>query len=306
MNKGSYPSEIIDAYISGELSGIEKLQFEQALVKDPNLQQELLHQQDIIEGINTFRKQELKNRLSGIEVALVPAYVRYLRAAAISGVSLGVVSWSAWAIYNQFPNSYNSVENLKSVINHIDFSKELHLKKSSASSSLQLDANDFLAREKELQNITQVNPSQERILKENNDLKQTEQGNFAANTIENNDNKQGLKSDLTNTKEETQEILNNSNSIEEELSNTETKIEDNKKEPIRYQYYNEKLFMYGNVSRGIVMPMEINGVTKHFLSYEDKFYILNENQIEISEPVEVTDSLILEQLILRRDFNKKK
>lgn len=62
--------ELIDKYLSGKMSAADKMAFEDGLVKDPLLKQEVAMQQAVVSAIKIQRKAELKARLNNIQVPL--------------------------------------------------------------------------------------------------------------------------------------------------------------------------------------------------------------------------------------------
>ncbi|WP_027000181.1 hypothetical protein [Eisenibacter elegans] len=74
---------------------------------------------------------------------------------------------------------------------------------------------------------------------------------------------------------------------------------------LSYQYYNNRLFLYNNTSRGIMYSLDINGENRKFLYYEGDFYELNSHQVEKTEALQVSDSLILKQLLQLREGVQK-
>ena len=62
---------LVENYLSGGMSKSEIDIFENQLSSDPLLQSELNHQSEIIEGLEGFRRAELKARLSNINLNLL-------------------------------------------------------------------------------------------------------------------------------------------------------------------------------------------------------------------------------------------
>lgn len=61
-------SLLVEKYFDGNMSGSEKMAFENELASDPILKSEFEHQQEIVHGLKEFRKMELKARLDNIPV----------------------------------------------------------------------------------------------------------------------------------------------------------------------------------------------------------------------------------------------
>lgn len=60
--------EIVSRYLDGDMSEIEKLDFQSRLVTDPVLQEEYNLQKDMVEAIKIYRKTELKSKLSQVQL----------------------------------------------------------------------------------------------------------------------------------------------------------------------------------------------------------------------------------------------
>ncbi len=65
-NQQNY-TEMIDAYLTGQLNGEESSRLMELLEQDPALKDEFLLQQDIVNSLRVHRRNELKNRLNNIE-----------------------------------------------------------------------------------------------------------------------------------------------------------------------------------------------------------------------------------------------
>lgn len=63
-------TETIENYIRGEMSGDQRVQFENQLSQDPLLKEELQIQEDLIHSIKEVRRVELKSRLDGVQVGI--------------------------------------------------------------------------------------------------------------------------------------------------------------------------------------------------------------------------------------------
>jgi hypothetical protein len=60
--------EIVSRYLDGDMSEIEKLDFQSRLLTDPVLQEEYSLQKDMVEAIKIYRKAELKSKLSQVQL----------------------------------------------------------------------------------------------------------------------------------------------------------------------------------------------------------------------------------------------
>jgi len=87
--------------------------------------------------------------------------------------------------------------------------------------------------------------------------------------------------------------------VSEALENkVEVAIDSEGNKDFHYQFYNRKLFLYGDFEK---MPYEIleyntDKNTLYFLFYEGAFYELNSNQMKISPLKEIEDPELIEEL----------
>jgi hypothetical protein len=88
MNKPFYNPENIESYLANKMSAGDMARFENELAKDPLLQNEINLQKDIVNSLKDFRKAELKARLNNIEVGLGSNYTGIKVAATIILASL--------------------------------------------------------------------------------------------------------------------------------------------------------------------------------------------------------------------------
>ncbi len=95
MNKEYQHSETIEAYLRNELSEAERADFEQLVRQDPLLYNEFLLQQEIVSGLQSYRKAQLKNRLNQIDVTSTSSWGGAGTVTAwIGGLALvGLLSW---------------------------------------------------------------------------------------------------------------------------------------------------------------------------------------------------------------------
>jgi hypothetical protein len=89
-------SELIDAYLEGELSASQAQDFEARLEKDPLLKHELQRREELIEGIRQFRHAQLKSQLSEVNISL--AKIKLIKTLKISGI-IAAASLTGLAVY---------------------------------------------------------------------------------------------------------------------------------------------------------------------------------------------------------------
>jgi hypothetical protein len=94
--------KLLDDYLANRLSGQEKTAFEQQLQGNPELQQELKFQQELIEGIRKARIAELKAMLNNVPVPPVNVGTTSVAVKVISTLAVvGVVSTAVYFYFNE-------------------------------------------------------------------------------------------------------------------------------------------------------------------------------------------------------------
>ncbi|HAA12868.1 MAG TPA: hypothetical protein DCE41_14710 [Cytophagales bacterium] len=102
-------SQVVQSYFDNEMSAEERADFEQLIERDPALQEEFNLQQDIIEGIRTYRTQELKAHLAAVSVGGIvwTAGLRW----GVLGTSVAAISVVGYFfLIPELPESYSEVD----------------------------------------------------------------------------------------------------------------------------------------------------------------------------------------------------
>jgi hypothetical protein len=110
-----YYSEQIEAYLRSELSAEERQIFEEMIRRDPLLKNELDLQNDIVQSIQNYRKNQLKARLNQIQVDSAYSPTNGYKAAGIALAGLLIVGSLGYLAYDRFlPEKQQSVSQLAS------------------------------------------------------------------------------------------------------------------------------------------------------------------------------------------------
>jgi hypothetical protein len=253
MSETFYNPENIEAYITNKMSAGEKYFFENELAKDPLLQNEIDLQKDIVETLKSNRKAQLKNRLNNIEINTntPTAYVGLKVAASI--LLAGLISFGG---YNYISNNKKQSEN-----NNIETNNNTTLIKPEKSTYANIRDNQVIITENAKTNKTGIiyNDTKKTILSK----KQAVSGSTFKNTpapqvmIESNtlsafntpevndryDEGDGIKTD--NKINMPKGDVGNTNG-DGSLDNLKVQTVKEKNHNLFYQYYNNKLFLYGD------------------------------------------------------------
>ena len=102
--------EIIDSFVRGELKGSELDAFNNSVAADPQLQQQVSFQKEIVGSINQFRHQQLKSRLNAIAVKPIGVSLlgsNYAKIAA--SITAVVILLGSYAIYDNVTSKTKDV-----------------------------------------------------------------------------------------------------------------------------------------------------------------------------------------------------
>jgi len=280
----------IESYLTNKMSAAERKFFEAQLAKDPLLQNEINFHKDVIEGLQDYRKKELKERLNNIEVKGGNSYTGIKVAASVALATLiGLSSYYFTVIYNKevaSPQSYITPET----------KKEVSQEKSSNSLNSLNETNSILT------------PSETKVIRKEVAKPQKETSNVSAHIPIFNapDVKEHFAEDDEQISHE--EIIeasqgNITKAETPKLSSVEIKIEESKSNQLQYQHYNNKLFLYGDFNSKPYEILELNShkESKLYIYFEEKYFALKPNQIKIANLEEIKNAKLIESLKMLRD-----
>lgn len=282
-------TEMIEEYILDRMDSGQKAAFEQLLAKDPLVKQEFEVQKDIIQSIQNTRKAELKARLNKIEV---PSGLGWSNASKIA-VSLLLVSSigaGAYFLYNQDNTQIsNSVETIQEIV--VSENKEEQIDKTidiekQAEKTPTISSNTKVAEEIKIKPVKKENPiasSPEATVQVN--IPQISEGFSGSDNIE--------KSISLPNSEVTKTI------------DTKAKLDVSLVEDageIGYQYFNNKLFLFGEFSAGKYEVLELNNARKKemYLYFKNEYYYLNPHTFDKTQLENIKNQEIINQLDLIR------
>ncbi|GEM_PF-874369 len=317
MNKNPNIEELVERYLEGEMSDLEKLNFENQLVNNSVLQEEFQFQKEIIKGIQENRKAELKARLNNIQVPSSSLYQNIgLKVAAL----ITITTMVGFGAYFTFFNNEPEVENTISVTDTDSVQKSTQEETEIPEAPTPLEEESLEVEEivvekpdgkekskadEEKKNVAKNKVKEDKEIIEKAEI--TEENQPVAKALPSPnivrpESVEGIADDNVEHKDDSFEVSNSSlNAINEVMENkveVET-ISDNKKD-FHYQFYNKKLFLYGDFDKTpyeiIEYTVENNKNKLYFLYYEGKFYELNSDQMKISPLKEINDNELIGEL----------
>ncbi|MCC5929408.1 MAG: hypothetical protein JJU28_09205 [Cyclobacteriaceae bacterium] len=102
--------KIVSRYIDGDMSEIEKLDFQSRLVTDPVLQEEYSLQKDMVEAIKIYRRAELKSKLSHVQLPTTAWYQTLGGQIAATASITAMVGLGAYLYFSQPSEVFSVVE----------------------------------------------------------------------------------------------------------------------------------------------------------------------------------------------------
>ncbi len=296
MDNNFYSQDKIDDFLSGKLSGTEKLMFEEHMTKDPLVSNELKLQEEIINHLKGQRKAELKARLDNINVTATSSYTGLKIAAGIIGTLL-LSTTLYFTLFNnpaeQSALTQQSAEQPTDIISAEEFTPQTEAEVITSETSVTaptLEKESKFEIKRELR-ITQLKKRHEAEVSEN-----TAYHNFS-NVSE--PNFSDFESEDFNTENSVQPQKGEiQGSDAAKLDNISVKIAKKKNKDFHYQFFSNKLFLYGKFDEKPYEILELNskGGRELFLKYEGSYFSLKSNQIDIVPLKEIHDKDITREL----------
>ena len=280
-------SERIEAYFDEQLSSTEKESLLRDIEADQSLKAEFEFQKQVIEGIQTYRKQELISKLNTIKVGSAGSstLTKILGAIGIAAVMTGGLYWY-----------FGSDEEIKSVESEIEIASEEPKVPSMTEDTPVAENIDEVAPEKaetsneivetESGKAVETAPQEESVNPEINvpEMAEPDSENIAA-VEDNHDAPESLKSETVAVS-----------------SSADVEIKLDKKYDFHYQVINGDLTLYGdfNDSKFEVIELKTNKGIKLYLFYNERYFELSSDSKDIKPLVPVENKSIINELDRRR------
>lgn len=292
MAKNTEYSKVVEDYLNGDMSGSQKEMFETQLSSDPMLQSELSHQSEVIEGLESFRKAELKTRLAAINVNPTILGVISQSAMINSVTTVATTALIATGAYYYFdsPSMDFELDRINSVGYVLDEATlpesriELTPVETKKISPVVITPKSQIA-----------DPTVEaKVEAEENDLKEALSFNIPNSPDD-------IESDIIPS---TEEILeSNTNNLEElsgvvKLDRVEIENIIDKKYGFHYRYLDGRLYLYGKFDKSPYEIIEINARSgkRLFFYYQDRYYKIEKATSEITAFETILDQELIKEL----------
>lgn len=326
-------SELIDAYLSGQLSPEESDQLMQLLDKDPSLKEEFNLQQDMVNTIREHRKMQLKSRLDNIEVGTGGGYslpsagaLKLVAGAAILAL-LGGGGWFAYQ-QTQTPEETSQLEinqpvNLqdenpgaeaKHLTETIPAPAEVQQQEEQAGTDAPARPQEEYAMATESEGEARpaetaapaVNKAERLPAVDSKAAEVTPKEEFAASQPE------IVKPEVITFFDEPDALdsVPEANAPKDKLNEThsfstqniEVTTKSDKQYPFHYMFHDNQLHIYGDFSQVPYEVLEVNTgtLTHYYLYHGGNYYELNPDQRRITRLKELKNEKIMQELEITR------
>ncbi len=295
MSKSQSYEQLVGSYLDNEMSDKQRLDFDQQLPNNAELQQELSFQQEVIKGVKDFRMLELKARLDNVQI-YTPIYQTIaFKVVAVIAITAGI-GLGTYYLLNKEPESTSQKVELS-------YNQEPSVEDNTTATTPQVDENADNIKDQVAPPVTkresrQQTASSKSSKREKGDPQTVvKQPEAIQPVVETFNDEELLVEDIDN-------LL--SPSLENGQENISDAIEvatiKDKKNKFHYKFYENKLFLLGTFDE---MPYEIIEVNskagkKFFLYYNNNYYKLQSDQVKPAplEKIE-NDSLVNELKIIQ-------
>lgn len=322
INKNNY-KEYIDDFLTGKLDPESHEAFQELVGKDTGIASEVRFQEQTIHSLQAYRKGMLKSRLQNISVELVGQRSKVWQAAATAsmGIILGLGAFfyishsdNMKTLYER--QSLSANQNVSEKHDPADEHAEFAGKKQQPARQQRGSVKELAKKEaqasEEKRNVTSSSTSKHSARPA--DKKDVTENIAGSEKPESTEKK---SSSSKAAKREKPDIVHKfevsdspktgkgelpSHDIAASADNTKENLEvENKKSEKydhHYKYYNSKLFLYGDFGSSRYEILEFNDTEgkKLYLYYNDQFYILEDDQFEVTSLEPVTDTTLIRKL----------
>ena len=292
--------DLIDSYLNGEMTNHEAIEFENQLQKDPLLENEFQLQKDIVSSIRHFRQAELKATLNAVDVGVGGTFT-VLKVA----VGIGAIALLGFGVYFFTGDNDNSqpeqvVENSPVVVEEKQADKTtsdaetkiLVEEKDKQVASVTEDKEEYTSKTQEPAGQETAISDPEKTPTTSQEIKRAEPEIKLPDVVEEFDKEEGQISENIKVPE------NKLNKVTETyLPKTEVVEMNHRKYAFHYQFYNNKLYLYGEFDNKYeILELNTPSGISIYMFYKDNFYELEQNQEKITPLTAIKDSTLMRDL----------
>lgn len=293
MSRNLSHEQLVDRYLDNEMSQIERLEFENQLIQNPELQEEYSFQKELIEGIKESRRLELKARLDGIPINL-PFYQSLLfKSIAAATITAGIGVGLYYLAEQSDDISIIKVDITQNEVMLNDVVEVPEMPEAivpMTKPESEIDASTFketksVKQSAQVKVTSEVPKTIEPVVIEPDVVEMFDESDFESEEI----NVTNQISHLEKVKEDVESAVE------------VTTIKD-KKNKFHYKFFENKLYLLGSFNEMPYEILELNTKSgkSYFLYYNNSFYKLQTDQLKPAPLVKIeNDSLVNELKIIQ-------
>ncbi|MBC6401130.1 MAG: hypothetical protein GDA51_11825 [Ekhidna sp.] len=280
----------IDNYHAGKMTADEASSFEQELAKNPALLSESNFQKEIVDGLKSYRKSQLKSRLDAVN--LTPTWIEPgswpVLVKSFLAVSVAVIIGVGVYFYKDSGEETSPADVIVDAPEPIIFDWNV--------TPAQIPDKEVLPL-KIASEITKANQKVEKLVTDEMIPEEEKEGFIPSFEAPDATNMQDEEAMQTSPLDE----LPGDELRESITGPVDVYTEINGDLDIKYKYYDGKLFLSGDFDRDLYEILEINSASgrRIYVKYLNKYYKV-ETTYKLSALPEVTDRKIIEELKLLR------
>ncbi len=288
-------NELIEQYLTGTISDVDRSVLESKLAADVSLRTEMKTQSDIVSGLKEFRKAELKGRLDNLPLEVGVLGTLGESVLVKVGATLATTALLVGGMYYFNENPLNSAPIIKEVAPRISY-QELERTPGTELKSLpgvQSPSQPLVKSKESVQfNVPATTETEPELAEEVSlafekpSVVEFEEEEFEAASV-------GKENALAG---DDPVAINKPIDIE---VNSE-KSSNNK---LQYQFYEERLYLYGSFGEVPYEILEINSKDgkRIYLYHQDDYYKLSYPTNKVTDLIKVTNEDLIEELKIFRD-----
>jgi len=284
MNKHFYNPENIEAFVENNLSAVDRANFENAMAKDPLLKNEIELQNNIIDTLKQQRKAELKSRLNNIEVNLSPSYSVAKIAASV--IASGIIAYGIYTFVNNDPTVATNTQT-KEIKPQIAEKTSVDPSKPTVSAPIE--------NSEPIQN--KINsPSKEQSNKITHKVIETP--TEVVSPLDHSPDMTEIENDQFQKEEKITLPDGRIAQTAETKNGIDISVNSSTKDQFHYQFYNNKLFLFGDFNANTYEILELNtykGKQVYFY-FNKSYYLLKANQSKTTPLQKITDKKVIAEL----------
>ncbi len=295
MSKQADIYEKIELYLTDQLSGSDKMQFETQLQQDPLLKEELIFQEDIIQSVRDQRTAQLKSRLDNIQLPNAGVGEGTVSGLKLAGSILAIATVGVGTyFYLQEPETLPEASpEVEQIALPRESSPEAEVEPQAK--SIETTEYEQLAEAPVEQKLEQIAEStQPSTAQETNPSAKPPTQRLQPNLIEIPAEEEPGSVDAVL---DLPALPTGGEDLNEVPEMAVKKIKDGKHD-FHYRYHNDKLYLYGDFQDIPYEILDLAGVEsrKLYLYYENNFYFIEADQTEITPLNAISDGVLVNEL----------